>query len=34
MKSIDWRSRDAKPQGRVSPEQLADVRAKINALIG
>ena len=34
VKSIDWRSRDAKPKGRVSPEQLAEVRAKIHALIG
>jgi mRNA interferase MazF len=34
VKSLDWRSRDAKPKGHVSPEQLADVRAKIHALIG
>ena len=34
VKSVDWRSRDAKPKGRVSPEQLAEVRAKIHALIG
>jgi mRNA interferase MazF len=34
VKSLDWRSRDAKPKGRVSPEQLAEVRAKIRALIG
>ena len=34
VKSLDWRSRDAKPKGRVSPEQLAEVRAKIHALIG
>ena len=34
VKSIDWRSRDAKPKGRVLPEQLAEVRAKIYALIG
>jgi mRNA interferase MazF len=34
VKSIDWRSRNAKPKGRVSPEQLAEVRAKIHALIG
>jgi mRNA interferase MazF len=31
---INWRSRDAKPKDRVSPEQLAEVRAKIHALIG
>jgi mRNA interferase MazF len=34
VKSIDWRSRDAKPKGRVSAEQLAEVRAKLRALIG
>lgn len=34
VKSVDWRSRDAKSKGRVSPEQLAEVRAKIRALIG
>jgi mRNA interferase MazF len=34
VRSIDWRSREAKPKGRVSPEQLAEVRAKIHALIG
>ena len=34
MKSLDWRSRDAKPKGRVSSDQLAEVRAKILALIG
>ena len=34
VKSIDWRSRKAKPKGRVSPQQLAEVRAKIHALIG
>ncbi|MEO8658938.1 MAG: hypothetical protein ABI693_10720 [Bryobacteraceae bacterium] len=34
VKSLDWRSGDAKPKGRVSPEQLAEVRAKIHALSG
>jgi mRNA interferase MazF len=34
MKSVDWRSRNAKSKGRVSAEQLAEVRAKIRALIG
>ncbi len=34
VKSLDWRSRDTKLKGRVSPEQLAEVRAKIHALIG
>ena len=33
-KSVDWRSRNAKSKGRVSPEELAEVRAKIRALIG
>ena len=31
VRSLDWRSRKA---SRVSPEQLAEVRAKIRALIG
>jgi mRNA interferase MazF len=34
VKNLDWLSRGAKPKGRVSPEQLAEVRAKIRALIG
>jgi mRNA interferase MazF len=34
MKSLDWRKREARPKGRVSPEELAEVRAKIHALIG
>jgi mRNA interferase MazF len=34
VKSLDWRNRNAKPKGRVSREQLAEVRAKIQALIG
>jgi mRNA interferase MazF len=34
VKSVDWRKRNAKSKGRVSPEQLAEVRAKIRALIG
>jgi mRNA interferase MazF len=34
VKSLDWRRRNAKLKGRVSPEQLAEVRAKIHALIG
>src|SRR5271163_2501927 len=34
VKSLDWRSRDAKLKGRVAPAQLAEVRAKIHALIG
>ena len=34
VKSLDWRIREATPKGRVSPAQLAEVRAKIHALIG
>jgi mRNA interferase MazF len=34
VKSVDWRSRNATSKGRVSVEQLAEVRAKIRALIG
>lgn len=34
VKSLDWRSRRAKAKSNVSPEQLAEVRGKIHALIG
>lgn len=34
VKSLDWRSRDVKSKSHMSPEQLAEVRAKIHALIG
>jgi mRNA interferase MazF len=34
IKSLDWRARYARRKGAVSPEKLADVRAKILALIG
>lgn len=34
VKSLDWRSRKAKRKGSVSPDELAEVRAKIIALIG
>ena len=34
VKNLDWRSRAAARKGRVSPEELADARAKILALIG
>ncbi len=34
VKSLDWRVRRAKRKGRVSAEELAEVRAKIRALIG
>jgi len=33
VKSLDWRSRRAKRKGTVSPNELAEVRAKIIALI-
>ena len=32
IKSVDWRIRKAK--GKVSPEELAEARAKTHALIG
>ena len=34
VKSLDWRSRYARRKGRVTSEQLAEVQAKIRALIG
>ena len=34
MKSLDWRVRKAKRKGTVSPDELAEVRAKILAVIG
>ena len=34
IKSLDWRVRKAKRKGKVSAEELSDVRAKIRALIG
>ena len=34
VKSLDWRVRHAKLKGRVSAEELAQVRANIAALIG
>jgi mRNA interferase MazF len=34
VKSLDWRSRKAARKGAVSAEELAEVRAKIMALIG
>ena len=34
VKSLDWRKRRAKRKGAISPAELADVRAKIRALIG
>ena len=34
VKSVDWRVRKARRKGEVSTEELAEVRAKIVALIG
>jgi len=34
VKSLDWRARRASRNGRVTPDALAEVRAKIRALIG
>jgi mRNA interferase MazF len=34
VKSLDWRNRKATRKGAASAEELADVRAKIRALIG
>lgn len=34
IKSVDWRVRQAKRKGKVSAAELADVRAKLHALIG
>ena len=34
VKSQDWRARNASRKGRVTPSELAEVRAKLAALIG
>jgi mRNA interferase MazF len=34
VKNLDWRSRKAARKDRVSPDVLAEVRAKIRALMG
>jgi len=34
VRNVDWRALQAASKGRVSAEQLADVRAKLRALIG
>jgi len=34
IKSLDWRVRKATRKGAASAEELADVRAKISALLG
>ena len=33
VKSVDWRSRNARPKSRISPDVVAEVRAKILTLI-
>lgn len=34
VKSLDWRKRRARRKGAISADELAEVRAKIRALIG
>lgn len=34
VKSLDWRKRRARRKGTISAAELADIRAKIRALIG
>src|SRR5262245_12205858 len=34
VKSLDWRKRGARRKGTISADELAEVRAKIRALIG
>lgn len=34
VKNLDWKARRATQKGRVSPEELGEVRAKLRALIG
>ena len=34
VKSLDWRARKARRKARAAPEELAEVRAKLRALIG
>lgn len=34
VRNVDWRAREAKPKGRVTPPQLAEIRAKARALLG
>jgi len=33
VKNFDWRARQAKPKGRVSPAELAEARSKLRALL-
>lgn len=34
IKSLDWKAREARHNGRVTTEELSEVRAKATALIG
>ncbi|TPG20575.1 endoribonuclease MazF [Sphingomonas koreensis] len=34
IKSLDWRARGAKRKGRIAPAALAEVQAKLRALLG
>lgn len=34
VKSLDWRKRRARKKGSASPHELAEVRAKLHALLG
>jgi mRNA interferase MazF len=34
VRSLDWRQRRAKKKGSVSPTELAEIRAKLRALLG
>ena len=34
VKSLDWRKRRARRKGAISPDELAELRAKIRALTG
>lgn len=34
VKSVDWRARNAKHKGRISPSELSEIRSKAAALIG
>jgi mRNA interferase MazF len=34
VRSIDWRARAARAKGRVSEEELEEIRAKLRALVG
>jgi mRNA interferase MazF len=33
VKSLDWRARNARPNGAVAPDVLAEIRARVKALL-